>query len=165
MLATHKHAHTKRRRQARNITIHDIEILDVNLPYVEFEVTCSKGTYIRSLCYDIGDKLCCGATMWALERVGSGSFKKSNSVLLDNLNEENIAESLVSIEDALDCYEKINVTDKCKKLLINGVKVKDKSLLVGINKKILYRVYSDSNDFLGLAIRDDDGLKMEKLLL
>ncbi|WMJ82020.1 tRNA pseudouridine(55) synthase TruB [Clostridium sp. MB40-C1] len=152
-------------RQARNITIYYIDILKIKLPYVEFEVKCSKGTYIRSLCYDIGEKLGCGASMWELERVQSGSFTKGNSILLEELSESNFSQSLIPIEEALINYSKIKVDDKCKRLLINGVQVKDKSLLAGIEKNSLYRIYSENEEFLGLGKRSDYGLKMEKLLI
>ncbi|MCY6958251.1 tRNA pseudouridine(55) synthase TruB [Clostridium brassicae] len=152
-------------RQARNITIYYIDILEIKLPYVEFEVKCSKGTYIRSLCYDIGKKLGCGASMWALERVESGSFSKNNSILLEELNELNFLQKLISIEEALTDYSKVKVNDKCKRLLINGVQVKDTSLLAGIEKNLLYRIYSQDEEFLGLGKRSDYGLKMEKLLI
>ena len=58
---------------------------------VKFTVKCSKGTYIRSLCYDIGEKLKCGGTMWNLERTQTGSFNISNSVKLEQLNSDNIS--------------------------------------------------------------------------
>jgi len=76
-------------REARSITIHDIKVLEINLPYVKMEVNCSKGTYIRSLCYDIGEKLGCGAMMSALERTATGKFTKENSINTINTSNKN----------------------------------------------------------------------------
>lgn len=151
-------------RQARNIIIYSINIIKIELPDIVFEVKCSKGTYIRSLCYDIGRKLECGGTMWALERVVSGNFNKDSSIVLRDLNEKNIEKNLIPLEEALKNYEKISVNDKMKNLLINGVRIKDRSLLHGIQKNILYRIYTEDENFIGLGMRTNEGLKMEKLL-
>ncbi|MCY6356641.1 tRNA pseudouridine(55) synthase TruB [Clostridium sp. ZS2-4] len=151
-------------RQARDIIIYSIDIIKLQLPDIVFEVKCSKGTYIRSLCYDIGRKLDCGGTMWDLERVASGNFKKDFSIVLRDLKEENIEKYLMPLEEVLKNYEKISINDKMKNLLINGVKIKDRSLLQGIQKNILYRIYTEDEKFIGLGIRTNEGLKMEKLL-
>lgn len=152
-------------RKARPITIYDIEILNISIPFVSFKVKCSKGTYIRSLCYDIGDKLRCGATMWNLERVQSGKYHKKDAIKLEELNELNIGEYLISMGEALSDYDKIVVNEKTRKLLCNGVRVGDKSLLKDIQLEKLYRIYSNDNKFLGLGLRNNDGLKIEKLLI
>ncbi|MBY6971119.1 tRNA pseudouridine(55) synthase TruB, partial [Clostridium botulinum] len=67
-------------REARRINIYDICEIEYDLPYVSFKVTCSKGTYIRSLCYDIGEKLNVGATMVNLIRTETSVFKEENSI-------------------------------------------------------------------------------------
>ena len=61
-------------REGRNIMIYEIEDIVIDLPYVSMEVTCSKGTYIRSLCYDIGEKLNVGATMVEIRRKKTSTF-------------------------------------------------------------------------------------------
>ena len=62
-------------RKKRSIEIYNIDIISIELPRVVFSVTCSKGTYIRTLCDDIGEKLGCGACMESLKRTASGRFK------------------------------------------------------------------------------------------
>lgn len=59
-------------RKARPVHFYEIEILEISLPLVSFRVTCSKGTYIRTLCHDIGEKLGCGAAMETLLRTKVG---------------------------------------------------------------------------------------------
>ncbi|CAG7840729.1 tRNA pseudouridine synthase B [Clostridium haemolyticum] len=152
-------------RVARSVTIYDIEILDIHMPYVKFIVKCSKGTYIRSLCYDIGDKLGCGGAMWNLERIQSGSFNKDNSIILENLTKDNVEDYIMPIDDALSQYDKAIVNSKAEKLLINGVRIADKKLLNTIELNKLYRIYNEDNKFLGLGLRNNQGLKIEKLLL
>lgn len=154
-------------REARKITIYSIEniIIESN-DNIQMDVCCSKGTYIRSLCYDIGEKLNVGATMTALERIQNGPFTKEEAVNIEDLTEELLEKQIISIEKALDSFEKITVNEKFGKLLRNGVKVFDNRMYseeVEFNK--LYKVYEDNGVFLGLGKRDEKGFKLEKLLI
>lgn len=72
-------------RKPRFVNIMDIGIDDMSLPRVTMTVTCSKGTYIRTLCHDIGQKLGCGAAMESLIRTRVGRFKIEDAVTLDDL--------------------------------------------------------------------------------
>ena len=69
----------------RNITIHKITLLEFNLPFIKFEVKCGKGTYIRSLAYDIGKKLLCGAYLHSLERTYIGQFNLKDAKDLSDI--------------------------------------------------------------------------------
>lgn len=154
-------------REARKITIYSIENIKIESnDNIQMDVCCSKGTYIRSLCYDIGEKLNVGATMTALERIQNGSFIKEEAINIEDLTEELLEKYIISIEKALDSFEKITVNEKFGKLLRNGVKVFDNRMYseeVEFNK--LYRVYEDNGVFLGLGKRDEKGFKLEKLLI
>lgn len=153
-------------REARQVNILDISDIEIELPQISMKVTCTKGTYIRSLCYDIGEKLNVGATMSELNRCSTSIFSEENSVNIDELNEENIEENLITIEEALAFYPKLTVKNSFTKLLINGVKVFDKRLTnEKVEKDILYRVYDDKKTFIGLGKQDDEGFKIVKLLL
>lgn len=154
-------------REARKITIYSIENIKIESnDNIQMDVCCSKGTYIRSLCYDIGEKLNVGATMTALERIQNGPFTKEEAINIEDLSEELLEKHIISIEKALDSFEKITVNEKFGKLLRNGVKVFDNRMYseeVEFNK--LYRVYEDNGVFLGLGKRDEKGFKLEKLLI
>lgn len=154
-------------RETRKITIYSIENIKIESnDNIQMDVCCSKGTYIRSLCYDIGEKLNVGATMTALERIQNGSFIKEEAINIEDLTEELLEKYIISIEKALDSFEKITVNEKFGKLLRNGVKVFDNRMYseeVEFNK--LYRVYEDNGVFLGLGKRDEKGFKLEKLLI
>ncbi|ELC8441565.1 tRNA pseudouridine(55) synthase TruB [Clostridium perfringens] len=154
-------------REARKITIYSIENIKIESnDNIQMDVCCSKGTYIRSLCYDIGEKLNVGATMTALERIQNGPFTKEKAINIEDLTEELLEKHLISIEDALDSFEKIIVNEKFSKLLRNGVKVFDNRMYSGeIQFDKLYRVYEDNGVFLGLGKRDEKGFKLEKLLI
>ena len=153
-------------REARRITIHSITDVKIELPYISMTVSCSKGTYIRSLCYDIGEKLNVGATMTMLNRSGTSVFNQKDSINIDDLTEENIESNLITIEEALKSFPKLTVQSSFTKLLVNGVKVFDKRLT---NEKreqgVLYRVYDSEGFFIGLGRQDDKGFKIEKLLI
>jgi len=79
----------------RKVFIKKIEVLKINLPYIEFKVLCSKGTYIRALCRDIGNKLGCGGTQSKLIRTKVGPFKIENSVKIEDLIKNGIEKHLI----------------------------------------------------------------------
>ncbi len=153
-------------RKGRKINIKSIYAINIDLPYVTMTVTCGKGTYIRSLCYDIGEKLKCGAVMTKLKRSRTSIFEEENSINIEELNGENIESNIISIEDALKFYPKFIVKNSFTKLLINGVKVFDKRLTdMKCDKDVLYRVYDDNDFFIGLGKQDEQGFKIVKLLV
>ncbi|MCS7180876.1 MAG: tRNA pseudouridine(55) synthase TruB [bacterium] len=79
----------------RKVIIKKIEIQKINLPYIEFKVLCSKGTYIRALCRDIGEKLGCGGTQNKLIRTKVGPFKIEDSVKIEELKKNGIEKYLI----------------------------------------------------------------------
>jgi len=89
----------------RKVELYDINVEEIKLPYVTFTVSCSKGTYIRSLCADIGNRLGCGACLSGLRRTRSGSFNEEKAISLENLVDVEKAgvleRKLIPIADAL----------------------------------------------------------------
>lgn len=153
-------------REGRLIKIANIENVKINAPYVSMKVTCSKGTYIRSLCYDIGNYLEVGAAMTKLKRSKTSKFTEEDSVNINDINLENINDFLISIEDALDFYDKLVVINKYSRLLINGVRVFDKRFTKEeVELEKLYRVYDEDGSFIGLGKSNHQGFKIEKLLI
>lgn len=115
-------------RKARKITVYDIRIAEINPPNKAIiEIDCSKGTYIRSLCSDIGNKLGWGAFMSSLTRTASGKFKLNEAVKLDEL--KNAAERgetekfIIPPDDVLGGYKRVTVSEKADKYLYNGGKI------------------------------------------
>jgi len=92
-------------KPARRASISYIEIREINLPLIHFEVSCSAGTYIRTLCADIGASLGCGGHLKALRRIGSGKFTIADAVTLSKLEAlllaEKSADQIISMTDAL----------------------------------------------------------------
>lgn len=110
-------------RKARSIEIFEIEILDISLPDITMRVHCSKGTYIRTLCHDIGEKLGCFGTMVTLERTKVASFLLENAYKLSDIEaivkEEKIGQILTNTEDMFECTS-VHVAPMFEKLLLNG---------------------------------------------
>jgi tRNA pseudouridine55 synthase len=107
----------------RIIKIYAITIDEVNLPYVTFRVSCSKGTYVRSLCSDIGEMLGCGACLASLRRTRSGNFFEASAIPLDEL--ENAAGKppqyhVIPLIDALPHIAAIYVDHKFARRLREG---------------------------------------------
>ena len=155
-------------REARPITIHSLENLVIDIPNITMDVYCSKGTYIRSLCFDIGEKLGVGAVMTSLERIQNGPFLIENAVNIDDLTSESLEENIISIDDALESFPQFFIKDeKFRKLLINGVAVMDNKLYSenNIKKDILYRVYDLEKQLIGLGKLSKNGFKIEKQLI
>ncbi|MGB7063224.1 MAG: tRNA pseudouridine(55) synthase TruB [Candidatus Zixiibacteriota bacterium] len=92
-------------RTKRKVEIKEISIMDVNMPYVELKVSCSKGTYLRSLAHDVGQKLGCGAYLFSLRRTKVGSYGLQDALSPERISEVKkegkINEALISIEEAL----------------------------------------------------------------
>ena len=135
-------------RKPVRCNIYDIKIKEINLPHVDFKVTCSKGTYIRSLCNDIGVKLGCGGTMEELLRTSSGRFKLEDALKLKEVEErvsDNDYSFLISTDTFFDeLPEYIADTKDALKSLNNGNPIK----IDGIKDKC--RVYDDNHKFIGV---------------
>ncbi|WP_050607203.1 tRNA pseudouridine(55) synthase TruB [Clostridium niameyense] len=151
-------------RESRKITIYNISVISIDMPYAIFDVKCSKGTYIRSLCYDIGKDLGCGGVMWNLQRIETSHFNIKQSISIDDLSEDNIGDYLIPIDKALDQYEAIYVDNRLSKPLLNGVTLKDRKLLQKLQEDKIYRTYIDNGNFVGLGSMNKYGFKIVKLL-
>ncbi len=81
----------------RTVFVREIEVTGINLPYVDFRVACSKGTYIRALCRDIGNRLGCGGTQVELKRTKIGDYRIEESFTLEDIEERGIANCLIPI--------------------------------------------------------------------
>ena len=122
-------------RKGREIEIFDIYNVEINDNKISFTVHCSKGTYIRTLCKDIGEKIGCGATMSKLERTKAGEFLIQNSVKLEDIK-TNPEKYIINLESVLERFPIIELDEKESIKYINGVKFEKKGLEDG-----KYRVY------------------------
>lgn len=147
-------------RKPSKINIEKIQVLNFYGNEAEIEVTCSKGTYIRSLIDDIGEKLGSFATMTELIRTENGGFGIEQSVNLDDLNSENAFEFLLTAEQAVLNYNAVKVTEKQAIRFYNGGEL-DIARINGFdaNENEILRVkYQDK--FVGLGKRKENSLKV-----
>ena len=111
-------------RKPRPVVFYEIRILDMDLPLVRISVTCSKGTYIRTLCHDIGEKLGCGAAMESLLRTKVGRFTLDDAITLaqteEAVQEGTIESKILGIEEILAEYPRVCCTKEGDRLLANG---------------------------------------------
>lgn len=138
---------------ARQVEIFSIELRPSALPEIEFDAHCSKGTYIRSLAHDLGEKLGCGAHLTALRRTAVAQFAIDDAVSLDQLREafaDGYAEKYLSpLDEALLQFQAIVVDDTTKKQLEQGI-----ALTCGADYSTpLLRAYSTSGDCIALLER------------
>ena len=143
-------------RKSRKVQIHGIRILEMNLPHVRMEVDCSKGTYIRTLCHDIGEKLQVGGCMEGLERTKVGRFLKEDAVTLDEVRQKmeqgEGAELFTPLDQIFAELPAVTVTDAKAWMSYNGNDLPERFLL----EKEAWtdgqevRVYDSRKNFIGL---------------
>lgn len=151
-------------RQARPVVIHDITVESMELPRVTMTVSCSKGTYIRTLCHDIGEKLGCGGCMEALMRTRVGRFELKDSISLKELekirDEERLGEYLVSVEEMFLDQSKVSALPEADSLVHNGNPVKPELVKVEWDQRYtdqqLFRMYDSDQQFLGVYRYEED---------
>lgn len=147
-------------RKSRPVTIHKIEILEWELPRVRFLVSCSKGTYIRTLCQDIGEKLGCGGCMDRLLRTRVDRFSIEDSLTLAQIEqiakEQRISEIFLPVDQVFEQYTKANTKEIFDRLVYNGNPVLPEQLEEKIDKKTkIIRLYDSRDTFIGIFERKD----------
>lgn len=157
-------------RKPRHVDISDITITDISMPYVSIDVTCSKGTYIRTLCNDIGEKAGCGAAMSSLVRTRVGDFRLSDARKLGELqkmfDDGKGMDAVITVEEFYKDLPEIIIKDEMRDRLFNGnsfgydaaeradISEDDTDIETGCK----VRVYNAQNFFYGIFERGADGL-------
>ena len=145
-------------RKARTVHFYEIDIKEINLPYVRFSVTCSKGTYIRTLCHDIGQKLGCGGCMEELIRTRSGNFTWEDSMTLAEVEEAvkdgTIEDRVIRIGQVLKDYPEIFCTREGDRLLENGNALTE-YFVKGSHKEGWIRMCDSQGEFKGIYQWDE----------
>ena len=136
-------------RTARGIRIESISARWIEEDEYEIDVSCSKGTYIRTLIYDIGEKLSCGATMTALRRTKSGVFTIARAKTLGEIEKE---AELLPVDFMFSEYDAVTIDENGEKKCRNGAVVPFDG-----EKGKTYRVYSKKGEFLMLAVGAEKG--------
>lgn len=143
-------------RPARHCKIIDITVTNIDLPRVDMHVTCSKGTYIRTLCHDIGKELGVGGCMEHLVRSRVERFKVEDGITLAQIEEYRdngtLDEYIIPVDEMLDGFSKCIVSDDAERLVYNGNIFTSGDTLLKMNHEDgqTVRVYTRSGNFVGL---------------
>ncbi|WP_343656864.1 tRNA pseudouridine(55) synthase TruB [Paraburkholderia caribensis] len=157
-------------REGRQVTIHALEVLACALPDVTFRVTCSKGTYVRTLAEDIGEALGCGAHLVMLRRTGVGALTLADSVTLDALSDALPDERdawIQPVDALLSTFSSVQLDADAARRFLHGQRLRladltvDESVLQGTRA----RVYSSEGKLLGVARVGEGVLAPERLIL
>lgn len=149
----------------REIEIYDIKLMNIDAQkkQIQFEVFCGKGTYIRSLCEDIAEKLETVGYMENLKRIQVGDFKIEESSKIQELEENKedtkyLESKIISVEEIFKNKEKIKLDDRKMQLFLNGVKITQNQ------ENDIYRIYDKNEKFIGIGIIQDKLLKRDIIL-
>ncbi len=148
-------------RKSRKVTIHQIDLIDAQLdleqPRISFSVVCSKGTYIRTLCVDIGKALGVPATMAHLTRTMSGGITKESCLTLEQIEQlqqaGELSGHLIAADEAITHLDRVTIPESFGRLALLGQKVSlshavDHTALILDGQ--LIRLYNDQSSFLGI---------------
>ncbi len=147
-------------RKARTIEIEEIRIDEIHLPEVTITVTCSKGTYIRTLCHDIGQKLGCGGCMKSLLRTQVGPFQIQDSVTLAEIeacrDQGRLEEVISSTDSVFEHLPKVVLSDEALRLVMNGNPLPNRMIALADGyiketcEKQEMRLYDQEDHFLAI---------------
>ena len=149
----------------REIEIYEIELIDFNIEKqeIKFSTKCSKGTYIRTLCEDIAEKLGTVGYMSSLERVQVDKFYINDAIDFETLelnrnNIEFLNKNIIGIENVFEDLSKIKLTKRKEELFLNGV------MLTFELEEGIYNIYTPENRYLGLGIVKNRLLKRDVII-
>jgi|TARA_B100001750_G_C15475418_1_gene582195 tRNA pseudouridine55 synthase len=147
------------RREKRKVTIYEINLLNIVEDVIELDITCSKGTYIRTIADDLGQALGCGANIIELRRIEAGVFREEDCKDLEALSElkvqgglEVIDEQLIPMDQAIAELPEVNLPSVTASHLKNGQAV----IVRHLPEEGLVRLYEEEQ-FIGIGCIDDDG--------
>jgi len=157
-------------REGRAVTIHALALLACALPDVTFRVTCSKGTYVRTLAEDIGEALGCGAHLIALRRIGVGALTLDHAVTLDALSDADDATRdawLQPVDALLSTFPRVELDADATRRFQHGQRLRLDEIRFAepSNEPSRVRVYGDDGRLLGVARAADGVLAPERLVV
>jgi tRNA pseudouridine55 synthase len=157
-------------REGRQVTIHALELLVCALPDVTFRVTCSKGTYVRTLAEDMGEALGCGAHLVGLRRTGVGALTLEHAVTLDALSDAAEGERdawLQPVDALLSTFPAVHLDAEAARRFLHGQRLRlaDLTLTRDAANAGRVRVYEGEGRLLGVAKLGEGVLAPERLVV
>ena len=154
-------------REARPVTIHTLELLSFDGETAVLDCACSKGTYMRVIAADLGEKLGCGALMSGLRRTLAAGFSLDECLTLEQIREEaangTVERHILSVDRVLGCYPTVTVSEAQANRFRNGGALSLERLRTEIEG--VTRVYAPDGQFLGLGKPKDEELAVARLFL
>lgn len=147
---------------SRKVVIYDIQVLKFSQTKVLMQIECSKGTYIRSICNDIGYALGYGGYMSFLIRTSTGKFNLKNSCTMDEIEKGNVEDYIYETDYALN-MDSLYVDNQYTKKLMNGNSIKLDMPTNNVCK--IYKIYIKPDNFIGIGYVKDKMLIVEKLMI
>ena len=148
-------------REAREVFIHSLGVTNISEREYSLDVKCSKGTYIRTLCADIGARLGCGGTMKTLCRASASGFSLDDAHSLDEIEkmtEDERATLLLPVERVFEKYPKVTLPEFFARLAHSGLEIYIKKIGFSANEGEIYRLYDENGFFAVGEVRVfDDG--------
>jgi len=140
-------------RQPRPVTIHEFVVIGYDAPDATVRVKCSRGTYVRALCNDVGEELGCGGMLAALRRTEVGKHSVANAVKLDDLHErEDVFQHLIPMGEALD-YPAVTVRGESRSVVASGGTLAPRDLIKPcLNTEGWVQVMADNGHLLALGL-------------
>lgn len=156
-------------RKSRKVTIHQIDLLSCDLdsdrPRFSFSVICSKGTYIRTLCVDIGRALGVPAAMAELIRTMSGGITREQCVTLEELEElqteGRLEERMLPAEIAIEHLARVQADAAVTEMALRGQKIPYNRITDSFDSSSLVRLYGENDAFIGIFKADDEALALK----
>ena len=158
-------------RKPRPVNIYEIRIKNIALPLVTMEVHCSKGTYIRTLCQDIGQALGCGGCMESLVRTQVASFALADSLTLAQIEDakkaDRLDQILLPIDQVFSAYPKVYASEEADKRLVNGNAIEQMQARTdeAIGEGDPVRMYLSDGRFVGIYYLNEHQFKLKKMFL
>lgn len=152
-------------RKQRHVTVYHIDLLEFDGEYLDLDILCTKGTYVRSIAHDLGQLLGCGAHVAELRRLGVGDFRIGEALSLEEIedlaSEEDCQDHLLPVDEALLGLPDITLSPLATHYLLQGQPVSTKHG----QEPGLVRLYTEENGFLGMGEVLDDGRVAPKRLM
>ncbi|MEK6600201.1 MAG: tRNA pseudouridine(55) synthase TruB [Deltaproteobacteria bacterium] len=159
-------------RKPRDVEIYSIDITNITLPFITINVICSRGTYIRSLAFDIGRKLGCGAHLVSLRRMKSGMFSLKDSISINDLKdlqEDTLHNNIIPVERLFSNIPDIEVDTLTANKIMDGLAPDTKSFNTGvifspsIRDNEMIRFTANGRIIALATYRGEEGFKLERV--
>ncbi|MCX8023022.1 MAG: tRNA pseudouridine(55) synthase TruB [Syntrophorhabdaceae bacterium] len=151
----------------KEVEIFSIGLLGYEHPHIKIEVSCSKGTYIRSLAHDLGTTLGCGATLFSLKRTRHGDFTEDMAVNIDRINElKDIEDHLIPVEDVLKSFRHLVVEEPLLRFIKHGLPIPLAGSTREWTQGELVRLVSRKGMLIGIGMADTftKAVKIKRLI-